>query len=135
MIETLKTTLEGTGTFVHKKMTGDEYFRPTPVIITSNNYIWANSPGSREAILARCLHFYDDLKAFPLLKNCTKAQNPKWITIRADSYLREEEKFAFSFQEYVPDLERNASTMTNEKQTTKQLKHGTYGRFSNHAKK
>ncbi|CAL1286310.1 unnamed protein product, partial [Larinioides sclopetarius] len=33
MVETLKTILEGTGTFVHKKMSGDEYLHPTPVII------------------------------------------------------------------------------------------------------
>ncbi|CAL1262218.1 unnamed protein product [Larinioides sclopetarius] len=28
MVETLKTNLEGTGTFVHKKMSGDEYSDP-----------------------------------------------------------------------------------------------------------
>lgn len=76
MIEQLKIILKGPGTFVHKKMSSDEYLRPTPVIMTLNTYVWSLFPGSKNAILSRLIHLYDDLKACPLLKDVTKDLHP-----------------------------------------------------------
>lgn len=97
MIEQLKVILEGTGTFVHKKMSSDEYLRPTPVIITSNTKIWALAPGSKAAITARLIHLYDNLKSCPFLQDVTKDLHPLWLNHLADKFLTHAEKEDFSF--------------------------------------
>ena len=81
MIEQLKIILEGTGTgtFVHKKMSNDEYLRPTPVIITSNTYVWNLCPSTKGANLTRLIHFYDQLKACPIIENVSKDLHPAWL--------------------------------------------------------
>lgn len=81
MIEQLKTVMEGVGTFVHKKNASDEYLRPTPVLITTNNHVWASCPSAEKAIKARCIAIYDNLKACPLLKSVRKDLHPRWINI------------------------------------------------------
>ena len=92
MIEQLKIILEGTGTFVHKKMSNDEYLRPTPVIFTSNNCVWNLCPIAKGAILTRLIHFYDEMKSCPLLENITKELHPVWLNIFADVFLNSEKK-------------------------------------------
>ena len=57
-------------------MSNDEYFRPTPVIITSNTYIWNLCPSAKGAILPRLIHFYGGLKSCPLLENITYRRPP-----------------------------------------------------------
>lgn len=79
MIESLKAVLEGTGTFVHKKNTSDDYLRPTPIIVTTNNHLWSHCPTAECAIRARCLRIYDNLKAADCLKNVNKDLHPAWI--------------------------------------------------------
>lgn len=88
MIEQLKVILEGTGTFVHKKNTSDEYLRPTPVIITTNNDIWSHCLSAETAIRARCLRIYDNLKPCDFLKRIKKDLNPLWMSIFAIRYAR-----------------------------------------------
>lgn len=80
MIESLKTVLEGTGTFVHKKNTGDEYLCPTPVIITTNNDVWCQAPSAKDAIITRTHTWYNNLKPCPFLKDVTKDLHPRWIS-------------------------------------------------------
>lgn len=79
MIESLKAVLEGTGTFVHKKNTSDDYLRPTPVIVTTNHHLWSHCPSAEEPIRARCYHIYDNLIAADCLKYVTKDLHPGWI--------------------------------------------------------
>lgn len=86
IIEQLKVVLEGTGTFVHKKNSSDEYLRPTPVLITTNNHVWATCYQSEQAIRARCLRIYDNLKPCPLLKRVKRDLHPQWLSILAIKY-------------------------------------------------
>lgn len=88
IIEQLKIVLEGTGTFVHKKNCGDEYLRPTPVIITSNNPVWSQCPNAEEAIRARVLRYYGNLKPCDFLKNVRKDLHPRWLPILSQRYAR-----------------------------------------------
>lgn len=91
MIEQLKVILEDTGTFVHKKMSSDEYLRPTTMIITSNRTSGL-CPGSKPAIMAQLENLYDNLKAFPLLRNINKDLHNLWINLAAEKHLTDEEK-------------------------------------------
>ncbi|RWR99609.1 NS1-like protein [Dinothrombium tinctorium] len=43
-IEGCKEVFEGTGCYVPVKMKSDQFLAPTPVIITSNTYLWAYNP-------------------------------------------------------------------------------------------
>lgn len=80
-VEKLKVILECTGTYVDVKSKHGEFLRPTPVIITTNNPIWNQAPQSKDAIEARCLAIYDNLRSCPLLKNVTKDLHPNWINV------------------------------------------------------
>lgn len=81
IIETLKAVLEGTGTYVHKKNSSDEYLRPTPVLITSNVPVWNMCSGAEQAIRVRCKRIYDNLKPCPFLKYVRKDLHPGWLTL------------------------------------------------------
>lgn len=81
MIEQLKIVLEGTGTFVHKKNCSDEYLRPTPVMITTNNPVWINTPAAESAIRARCHTIYSGLKSADFLKYVRKDLHPDWVNL------------------------------------------------------
>ncbi|GBL80925.1 hypothetical protein AVEN_26333-1 [Araneus ventricosus] len=87
MVKQLKVVLEGTGIFVHKKMTGDEYLRPASVLITSNSPIWNTCPQAKNAILARILRFYGDLKEAPFLAEIKKDLHPGWLLEFAKEHL------------------------------------------------
>lgn len=86
MIEQLKVVLEGTGTFVHKKNSSDEYLRPTPVLITTNNDVWNFAISAKDAIKARCLAIYDNLKPCPMLKKVKRDLHPQWLSILRIKY-------------------------------------------------
>lgn len=88
MIEQLKIVLEGTGTYVHKKNMSDEYLRPTPCLITSNNYIWHMASGSEKAIRARCIAIYDNLRAYDDLAKVKKDLHPRWLNILCMRYAK-----------------------------------------------
>nr|QVW56852.1 MAG: nonstructural protein [Emberiza spodocephala parvoviridae sp.] len=88
MIEQLKVVLEGTGCFVHKKNNSDEYLRPTPVVITTNNDVWQSCPFSRKAIEVRCIRIYNNLKPCHLLKAIKKDLHPQWLSILAVKYAK-----------------------------------------------
>lgn len=90
MIEQLKIILEGTGTFVHKKNTCDEYLRPTPVVITTNYDVWRTCANAETAIRARCIHIYKELKAAPFLRRVRKDLHPGWISHFILNYLCKE---------------------------------------------
>lgn len=79
MIEQLKIILEGIGTFVHRKNVGDDYLRPTPVMITSNTLIWNICPQSKDAIMARLVRFYNNLQESPFLEPISKDLHPNWL--------------------------------------------------------
>lgn len=89
MIEQLKVVLEGTGTFVHKKNSSDEYLRPTPVIITTNTDVWVMALSAKDAIISRCLAIYDKLKSAPMLKKVRKDLHPQWLSLLKIKYARE----------------------------------------------
>lgn len=88
MIEKVKVILEGTGTFVNVKQKGDEYLRPTPVVITTNNYPWSNVPTAETAIRARCIAIYDNLKPADFLSAIDKDLSPMWLNLLAIKYAR-----------------------------------------------
>ncbi|KAF8789384.1 Initiator protein NS1 like protein [Argiope bruennichi] len=88
-IEELKMVLEGTGCRVKCKGKGDEYLRPTPVLITSNVDVWCQCPEAKDAILARCLKLYDNLKPCPFLKNVYKDLHPRWLSILLIRYAKQ----------------------------------------------
>ncbi|KAF8789558.1 Retrovirus-related Pol polyprotein type-2 like protein [Argiope bruennichi] len=88
-IEELKMVLEGTGCRVKCKGKGDEYLRPTPVLITSNVDVWCQCPEAKDAILARCLKIYDNLKPCPFLKNVYKDLHPRWLGILLIRYAKQ----------------------------------------------
>lgn len=81
MIEKLKIVMEGTGTMVAAKYKDEQYMRPTPVIVTSNNHLWLSAPCAKEALLARCRAVYEDLQAAPMLKHVRKDLHPRWINL------------------------------------------------------
>ena len=78
-------------------MSNDEYLRPTPVIITSNSYVWNLCPSTKGAILTRLVHFNDQLKTRLILENITKDLHPAWLNLFEDIYLNAEEKHSYSF--------------------------------------
>lgn len=88
IIELLKQVLEGVGCFVHVKNRGDEYLRPTPIMITANGWIWNLAPGAKEAILARIFKIWSNLKPAPFLKNVKKDLHPMWIPLFLIEYAR-----------------------------------------------
>ncbi|GBO16608.1 hypothetical protein AVEN_50382-1 [Araneus ventricosus] len=88
-IEELKKVLEGTGCRVKCKGKGDEYLRPTPVMITTNADVWCQCPAAQPAIQARCLKIFDKLEPCPFLKFVDKDLHPRWLGILSLRYARQ----------------------------------------------
>lgn len=81
VIEKVKIIMEATGTYVPAKNRGEQYLKPTPVIITSNNDVWAQCPSAKGALLTRCRAYYNNLKSAPFLARVRKDLHPMWLPL------------------------------------------------------
>lgn len=77
--EAMKEIMEGAGSFVRFKMKGDQFLKPTPVVITSNTLLWCMSPEAEGALRSRIYPGYENMASMPQLKNCKKDFHPLWL--------------------------------------------------------
>lgn len=105
MIEQLKYVLEGTGCFVHKKNSGDEYLRPTPVIVTANHELWRTCPQAKTAILSRYLAHFTGLRKADFLAKCQKDLHPGWIKLMCDKYINAIDSDDDECRYTIPDID------------------------------
>ena len=75
-IEATKEVLEGTGCYVPVKAKADQYLRSTPVLITSNTYLWQFNSQAKEPLLSRCFKGYLDMQTCDFLKLAKKELHP-----------------------------------------------------------
>jgi hypothetical protein len=80
-IEAMKEIMEGTGCYVPVKQKNDAYLKGTPLIITSNTYLWALNQQAKTALLARCFQGYTEMSNFSQLRECDRELNPLWLTV------------------------------------------------------
>ena len=80
-IEKAKEILEGTGCFVSVKSKPDQFLEPTPVIVTSNTWMWSMNPAAERPLKARCISGYMELRSAPFLEQIKKELHPLWLDL------------------------------------------------------